>query len=268
MENLFLENDLNKELQEHGFVSLPCLNKNSIKSLLNFYQTNTKEALSGFHPTMFHENLNYKKQVNELILSNLNNFFSLNINLNYKSLYGNFMVKESGDQSDMKLHQDWSYVNEDKEKSFAIWIPLIDLNSQNGALSVIPKSHKLRNNKRGPGFFCPFENWQEEIIEKYGLPLYLKAGEAVIWDHKLAHFSPPNLSNEKRIAITAIITPKNTPIYHFYKPNHEMIIETYEVNQAFFMSYQIQNGPNQNYISKEPYSPFKITKKELECILT
>ena len=43
---------------------------------------------------------------------------------------------------------------------------------------------------------------------------HLKAGEAIVWDHRLAHASPPNLTDTPRIAVTAIITPKDKQTLH------------------------------------------------------
>ena len=241
---LFAENVLNREIEDSGYTQLSVLSSSDIDSLLKTYKESTVEVFDGFHPTMFHQNLAYRKAMNNCILQILNERLSAIISSSFHLLYGNYMVKEPGSNSKMKLHQDWTYVDENNYRSYAVWIPLLDLNEENGAFSVIPKSHHLNNLIRGPGTSCPLAVCENDLISKFGKSLYLKAGEAVFWDHKLGHYSPPNLSDVPRIAITAIIVPKETPILHYFKEQESNEIAEYLVNETFYMDYNIGQAPS------------------------
>lgn len=241
---VLFDKKLDRDLAENGFATLPVLEREAVEQLKQVYLLSTTDIFEGFHPTMFHKSSAYRKKMNVLILKTMAKPLSTIVHNQFEMLYGNFMVKEANSLSFMKLHQDWTYVDESKYRSYAIWIPLIDLNEKNGAFSVIPKSHNLNNLVRGPGTHCPLEMHQEALIKKYGKSLHLKAGEAVIWDHKLAHYSPHNQSEDNRIAITAILVPKNAHVVHYFKDSNSNNVYEYPVSDEFFMHYQIGNKPN------------------------
>lgn len=253
----------NNDLESIGFATFPCLEEDEIAALKSLYKLNTSDKFNGFHPTMFHNDKAYREKMNDGICKLLQTKLSFIVSLDYKILYGNFMVKEPGKDSVMKIHQDWTYVNEVEHRSFAIWIPLVDLNESNGAFTVVPYSHTLTKNKRGPGTFCPFYEHSDKIIEKYSVPLYLKAGEAVCWDHKLAHLSPANLSEIARIAVTVILIPKGVPIFHYFKADNKQTLETYQVDNTFFMHYVIRERPKLLLLEEVDYNPEHLSLEEI-----
>jgi len=180
------------------------------------------------------------------------------------------MVKESGENSIMKIHQDWSYVEEAHYQSFAIWFPLSDLTQKNGALSMIPKSHLYGNHDRGPGVHCPFYENEEYLIQNFGKCLYLKKGQPVVWEHHLLHYSPPNLSEETRIAVTAIIVPKDIPVYHYFKNEEENLLEQFEIETDFYFNYKIGKRPEKfaKLTQQKKISTITFSKENLKTILT
>ena len=154
----------------------------------------------------------------------------------------------------MPLHQDWTYIEETQNhRSYAVWIPLQDLHAENGSLEVLEGSHRSGNQWRGPGTTCPFQE-HEALIREQGMlsAQYLKAGEAIVWDHRLAHASPPNLTNTPRIAVTAIITPKDKQTLHCVvsdeAKSHGHIILT---DTSFYTQYTI--GDIANYPRSAPF---------------
>ncbi|MCO5249748.1 MAG: phytanoyl-CoA dioxygenase family protein [Chitinophagales bacterium] len=232
-----------KELSEIGFKRFDLIDNQLVDSLQDYYYSLHSPVNKGFHPSMFWKDVETKKNISDLICNALNSWVNEHF-IHHRILYGNFMVKESGKESIMKLHQDWSYVDEEFGQSFAIWFPLQDLTDNNGALSMIPRSHFSKNHHRGPGTHCPFLENQDYIIKKYGQPLYLKKGEPVVWEHHLLHYSPPNLSAFPRVAVTAIIVPKGQPIYHYFKNSGEDILYQYEVEHDFYFNYDIGKAPS------------------------
>ena len=67
MKELFKDKIKNDELKNLGFTTINYLDNSQVKELEAFYLKNTKTFFSGFHPTMFHDNLEYRKQVNNKI---------------------------------------------------------------------------------------------------------------------------------------------------------------------------------------------------------
>ena len=242
--NVFTDASLQQEFDDRGFVRLQVLNSDETKRLLNSYEAFPRLRESGFHCTMFSPDVDLKQKVSRIIKDALADKLS-GVFLNHKPLYGNFMVKESGIESDWFVHQDWSYVDESKYASVAVWVPLVDLTLENGVICVVPGSHEVKNLVRGPGVHDPWETVHGDIKQVSHEKVFLKAGEAIIWHHRLVHFSPPNLSEAARVAATLIYTPADVPVYHYWKnPSEEgTIVQKYLVDSDFYMSYDIVNRP-------------------------
>ena len=252
-------------INRSGYSRFPYLSEREVADLHAFYKAETDEGdLSGFHASMFNEDPMYRKGMDERIRSVLQQRFNEFFRGEYELLYANFMVKEPGVDSEMKIHQDWSYVDENGADSFAIWIPLQDLTTKNGALEVYPGSHNSKNYARGPGVTCPFFDEWDQIKTRYMKPLYLQQGEAVIWNHRLAHYSPPNLTEQPRIAITAIIVPKSEKVYHYYKESSSSPVEQYEVDKDFYMNYNIASKPQARYVKDVVDDSHILNKEELD----
>jgi hypothetical protein len=266
---VFKDNIIEKSFQKEGYVVLSLLSRSEVKTLLDFYDANPNEVNDGFHATHFSKNRPYKKLVHQKIVATYEVGLTNLLN-NYNLLFANFMVKETGNNSVMPLHADWTYVDEKQFQSLGIWSPLVDTNEQNGMLGVIPSSHKLKVNNRGPKIISPFIENNDYIIENYGKLLKVDAGSVVIYDHRLLHYSPANLSNHKRVSVNISATPNDAEISHysyFEKPNK---VHKYEVLGAdFFLEYNHFEEPDNGKIVDEyelNLLPFE--KKYLDSILS
>ena len=245
---LFLEKKVNKTLKKKGFVRLPFLSTSAVESLRLAFMGHKQSIGEGFCATMFSDDMEYRQWANEIICQALNAGFTEHFQPQFHLLYANFMVKYPGEASKMPLHQDWTYIEETQNyRSYAVWIPLQDLHAENGSLEVLEGSHRAGNQWRGPGTTCPFQE-HEALIREQGMlsAQHLKAGEAIVWDHRLAHASPPNLTDTPRIAVTAIITPKDKQTLHCVvsdeAKDHGHIILT---DTSFYTQYTI--GEITNY---------------------
>ncbi len=265
MENLLKDQKLNELLKIQGYVVIDFLDKENIEDLKKLYHDNLPNQLpKGFHASMYHEDISYRKLIDKGIRIIIQNSLDSCLSVDYMALYANFMVKELGNESSMKLHQDWAYVNEVESTSFAIWTPLMDINETNGAFHVLPYSHNIQNYVRGPGLNCPIHQMEQIIKQKYLKPIYLKAGQAIIWNHRLAHSSPANKSHQSRIAATAILVPKQQKIVHYYQPSSKAKIEEYEVDNDFYMNYAIGSRPKITKTRTFKYRFKNLNEKRLE----
>ncbi len=50
----------------------------------------------------------------------------------------------------MPIHQNWTFVDEDKFTSVSVWVPLCDVSRFNGTLEVVPKTHNTLTKYRSP----------------------------------------------------------------------------------------------------------------------
>jgi len=241
----FKNSDFQQQLEENGFVVFPLLNQEDIAQLQNRYNA-IKHLFSpkGFHATPYSDNITYKWQVHnaikETVVEKAKTYFT-----DHRFLVGNFVVKEPGEESRMPMHQDWAFVDESQYCSISMWCPLVDVNEHNGHLQVLSKSHIYLKGLRGTPHFPNHTFWASispEVQKKYTVSLTIPAGTVVAYDHRLIHFSPPNLSQQTRVAINFAMIPTAAKVYHYYQNNHNEI-EQYEVDTEFFLTQKITEKP-------------------------
>ncbi len=216
--NIFFQKELNSSLQKNGFVVVSLLNNDEISELEHFFYSSESEFQNKF-TTYACNNIQYKKDVDNLLKKVIGKKLERIITPEMIPFWGNFMLKKPDENSDMPLHADWQYVDEKKYISLNVWTPFIDTSLENGSLHVVPKSHQHCNYPRGINLPRYYEIKDKEIKTKFGKELKLKKGEAVIYDHRLLHYSYPNKSTKNRLAATLVYVPKDTPISIFYKNN-------------------------------------------------
>lgn len=221
------------------------LSSDEIASLLEYYNNSESGLNKGFHASSHSNSIAYRAEVNkrigEVFSRNASRYFR-----GYQSLFSAFTVKECGPESFFDFHLDWSMLNEDKHVSLSIWSPLVDVNKLNGHLWVLSGSHKLGKTIRGgPGLFLyapqstlPLGSgvFDKHIIEG-------RAGLAVIYDHRLVHGSPPNMGNDRRIAVNHTMIPEGISSLHYSLNKDKTEIRAYQVDTAFYCTYNMMTEP-------------------------
>lgn len=110
-----------------------------------------------------------------------------------------YLIKSAGSAA-LPAHLDWRLVPEPDEVSVGCWIPLEDVGPDNGGLGVYPGSHLEVSFDRTPE--SPGHDWVAAFAARSDVAtvLELRPGQAVVYDHRLVHFSPPNTAATPRIA--------------------------------------------------------------------
>jgi ectoine hydroxylase-related dioxygenase (phytanoyl-CoA dioxygenase family) len=158
-------------------------------------------------------------------------------------LVSNFAVKFPGEKSDFDLHQGINFIDETKGNvSITMWIPLQDVNLDNGNMQVVRGSHKFfKQDVRSQHYQTPYENIKPYIKDKYVENLPMKAGEAWIFNHRLLHCSPVNKTNKVRIATLNIMVPEESPVILYYKDSENVSGKKVEILEFTEDNYFLQN---------------------------
>ena len=137
-------------------------------------------------------------------------------------------------------HQDWTFVDESRFWSATVWCPLVDVNTENGALCLLRGSHRLYDHVRpspSPQYAPPFADQLFSIFPCMKV-LELRAGQAVVFNNQTLHASPPNTQQQTRIAFGIGVTHRDAQLRHYYLlPGQSQLMEGYEVSPEFFVSY-------------------------------
>ena len=203
----------------------------------------------------------------------------------YRILTCNFMTKSPGD-GEIEVHQDFSHVDEKKYTAFNLWCPLQDTDTNNGGLYLIRGSNKLFNSYRSATIPHNLTHYSD-TFKKYLEPIPVKAGDGLLFDHRLFHYSSPNTSGQMRLAVQmAVIPSEATPVMYRYEPEQDPEhLQVYELTEDFLLTSNLWEGRDGlNFMGTVPYekipdareirrklidrsgSPFKLIEKILSYV--
>ncbi|MFT4600102.1 MAG: ectoine hydroxylase-related dioxygenase (phytanoyl-CoA dioxygenase family) [Arenicella sp.] len=259
-----------EEFAEKGFVVVPFLSSDEVVNLLGNYKQFYPNGVKGFHTTTFENDVKHREGV-DLAIQKVCGSHIENIFKNYQIFFSSFIVKAPGKESELIVHQDMTLLDEMKYSGINIWCPLIDLTTENGAIHVLPKSHRLFKTYRGSSIPDIYDGVVDEVKSVLE-PLYLKAGEAVIFDQSIIHYSPPNISEVERPVINTFVAHEDADIRICYwdKENHPTSIEVFEQKKDFFDKFEnfghdIFNRPTiGKSLGHYPYDFPKLSREKIE----
>jgi len=125
----------------------------------------------------------------------------------YRILLCNFMAKPPGGVGEIQVHQDFTFVDEDRFVGFNLWVPLEDTDLSNGCFYMIPGSNRLLRSYRAASITESLTRYNESL-KPYMTPKPVKAGTGILFDHRLFHYSPENHSERWRPAVQLVLIPK------------------------------------------------------------
>ena len=193
-------------------------------SLFEFYNDHQDKYLASLRAAQRLLSV-YKIAVNEKVVDVLKKIGLKNPNFNVRPIFTMKNQNTAQSFANWKIppHQDYRSM-QGSLNSVVLWIPLIDVTVQNGAVEVIVGSHK-------EGLFPTVEDeWYRHIEDKNlsgeFVSVPMKAGSALFFSSFLIHQSGNNISDEFRYSLEvrfddfsedsyieeSYISPYNTPI--------------------------------------------------------
>ena len=281
MRSTLNDQKLEAQFQKEGYVKVPFLSQEEVEVLKAYYFETLEDRGGSIMPsdekystdtdisydfTFIDKDSSYKKAV----FKKITEAFQVRVDeyLNsYKGIIANFIFKkESG--GEVPLHQNWAFVDEKICSSVSIWCPLIDSNKANGTLEVVPGSHKRFGEVRGPMIRSELEDIKEEIIDQTMVPIEAKAGEAVILDDSIVHYSSPNDTDGLRLTIQLILIPSELESIHYHMDlsKDRSKVEVLEVDHEFYMNFNPWKKPSEEIkrINEFKFTPGSITIQEFK----
>jgi hypothetical protein len=249
MRQILRDPALESQLLETGYVRVPMLDAHEVAAVAaeldqlrpddGFAPDGTGLNRSTYHCTFLDTNLEYKRQAQQLI----SRVFQPKIDevvVDYTILTGNFYVKMPG-RGRFQIHQNWPTTLDLSITTLTVWCPFQDTGVHNGTLRIVPGSHKIVPDvatPQRPPFFAGFE---ESLIEKYLVPMELRAGEALVFDDSLVHWSSENVADSPRRAVQIETVPAEVPavLYHLDEEGPEPQWAVFEVDGEFFVEHSI-----------------------------
>ena len=160
-------------------------------------------------------------------------FLGDNIFLKFNSCF----LKPAKTGSATPWHQDNGLWRDGESEPFNFWMALDPATKANGCLQAIPGSHKgeiishvlYEDSIHGE---LPREQ-VKAMVAKHGLHhIELAPGDVVCWHSSLWHYSPPNTSDQGRIAIAGVYSTPAITKTCFWN-GYEWVLKAGQVCQAF-----------------------------------
>lgn len=227
---------------QHGWIKVPLLDAAQVAALLAYYHSLPKEAPPefGFHVSMDRQDLALKRAV-EAELIRVMGPSADTLFADHQIFTSSFVVKEHNPKGIVPPHQDWTFVDETQFCSLTVWTALVPTDMDNGCMGVINGSHKYYDYIRAspsPQCKAPISDHAFTLFPYMQL-VPMQPGEALIFDNRTMHASPPNTSGSPRIAVGIGVTQKEaTLLHHYLLPGSQPEkLARYAVTPDFFLQY-------------------------------
>lgn len=150
-------------------------------------------------------------------------------------------IAKGARSAEVEFHQDWTYTDEREHRAVLCWLPLVAVDARNGALRVVPGSHRWSEHIRPALFPAPFDALQAPLLALSEL-LPLPAGTGLCYDPALLHGSPPNQTDAVRPVVALLLVPIGAPLVNF-RPGEGDHLAGYLIDRSYFTTRPYASTP-------------------------
>jgi len=229
---------IERELETNGYVVVPALDAATIAGFYNTVYKEIRHSCRG--------RLNYNtgadlegpvrfrafENIEQAFTPVLDGYFG-----NFDIVAGLMFVKRPSARfrGRVDLHCDPTLLpDENRQRHINIWSPLVDVDETNGALWVIPRSHRLFAPVHAMTIPTPYANIADTVM-RYGRCIRMQAGEALIFDNRTVHYSLQNFSTVDRPSLVASFVPAGADLISLFKSGEpDSRIEVYRQPRSWY----------------------------------
>lgn len=224
-----------------------------------------------FFTTPTSDNAEYRKEVASFLESHLAPIIEKTLP-DFTAVFFNFIAKFGGTNNESHMHQDLPFVDEEKFENYTLWIPLEDVDEDDGPLYYIPNSHILfKNYVRGIQDFLdtdythlPYLQYIAELA-KFKKFVTCKKGDAILIQCRCLHGSNEDKKSNDRICIGVPLVSKKADIFIYQKPLVEPGDVYYKISlnkDEFISNNFILDRLYEKYPFKRIISKYTVPKQE------
>lgn len=255
--DIFREAKHQKEYEETGFARASMLSDREVEQLLSriaelrpdgeFSSNASMATRRAHHVSAMDPDRQYRRRVFELI----SDYFADKVRdclPSYCILNANIVIKPPR-SGFFEIHQDWAFVADKATKCMTVWCPLVDTSMDNGAVHLLPGSHRLDQAIRVPNMPSYFDDFSDTLVERWLQPVPAKAGHALIWDSHMIHWSGENHTTSPRVAVQMSCIPiQSQPVFIYYDKAMPNRLEIFAADQEFWLT-----NDHQQLFSRQPH---------------
>lgn len=257
---------LQDDLERDGYVVVPFLDPAAVAGLRRSFSALVPDLGGASHYTSASPDEAHRRAAFASIAAAFSGP-AADLLVDHRPVVANFFAKPPAPATALVVHQDWTFVDEDRFRSINIWCPLEDATAANGTLRVLPGSHRALTNRRGTalgagGLPSPFAGIEDEVTRDLLVPVPVPAGSAIVNDHRLVHASTDNTSADVRVAASLTLVPAECPVTHSFG-HADGTVELFELEDDELLRHAIGTPPRGRSLGVVPFVPQTVTVADL-----
>lgn len=259
----FVDADLERAFRRDGYVVVDFASPDLVAELLDLYGRLDSGIDEGYYPSLMSEDRAYKTATHREVTDRLWPHLDALLD-GYQPLLGVFMVKHPGPDTEVVPHQDWIVADESERPTMNVWLPLTPVTDETGRMRVLPGSHHWLEGLRGsPSFPTQWEATYERVRDELMVPVDLGPGQAMVYDIRVLHGTPPNRSGATRMVTSLYAIPEGAPPVHYYRAP-DGTVTGYRVPEDFCTRFAIGEVPDgEPFVEIADYSVTPLSFEEI-----
>ena len=226
-------------IETRGFATRQLLSPSEVSDLRDDYARLDVDAHHGFFASNVHASrrtaFEVDRRLRSVIAPRLREVLP-----GFEPFLAAFISKGARHGDRVEYHQDWTYTDERRARAIVVWIPLVDVSPSNGAIELVPGSHRWTEGIR------PFTTVQptaghHDALDRRAVPVPLPSGSALFYDPALVHGSGPNVTEAVRPVAAVALAPAGEPLVHFRLEEEGLV--GYQIDESFFTAVDFGRPP-------------------------
>jgi Phytanoyl-CoA dioxygenase (PhyH) len=170
----------------------------------------------GFDELWGNPDLAYRTEIQARLAAVLAPFLALCFAGARAVLYNLLVKRARAPRSAVPFHQDYAMIDErGGDTALQLWIPLVDVTPENGALILVGGTHRDAPAMRPLDTRHPLARHPVTTLPSGAVQPRLPAGSGVVLTNRTAHASTPNAAGEDRPAVGCVLVPADAPLVHW-----------------------------------------------------
>ena len=223
-----------------GYLTVPLIDRRTVKNLRRVFRRLQLPKDHGFHATSANGTRESARASDQLLKAELAEQLR-SILPSSSAFLAAFISKGVSQSVTVDFHQDWTYTDERTDRAVLVWVPLVDVTAANGAMRVVPGSHRWTSGLRASGTPLATARHQHWFASR-SVPVEIEAGTALVYDAALVHGSSPNRSSKARPAVAVALAPERAQLVHFHVDNAQEMTG-WAIDEAHFTTRPFASRP-------------------------
>ena len=230
---MFKNPDIQRAASQNGFAVIDANLDKEIEQLYTYISNHFKLSTTDFYYSLIAQPYETNIKVQDALQSILGAFFDSHFE-DYRILNTSFLAKPAETKKEFLLHQDWCYTDEKHYSAYNIWIPLDDVDENNGAMFFLPESQMWFENYRS-GSLHSSRITSGARLREHLQTVPLKKGQVLLFNPAVFHGSHPNYTKQNRLVVTSTVLPLEAPFLYFDKKEDEDEVAVFDVDRDTFL---------------------------------